>query len=215
MARKVGVLGSGQVGQVLARGFRAKGYEVTIGTRAPAKLAEFASAHGVRVASFQDAARFGEILVLAVKGTAAVETLASVPEDALSGKIVIDTTNPIADAPPEDGVLRLFTGPNESLMEKLQAAHPRARLVKAWNSIGNALMVDPRVPGGPPTMFLCGDDATARAEVAGILREFGLEPEDVGGARSARALEPLVQLWCLPGFLRNDWTHAFKLLKLS
>ena len=213
MAEKVGVLGSGIVAQVLAAGFAGKGYAVRMGSRDPEKLAAFAREHHVGCGTFAEAAAFGEILVLAVKGTAALEALALAGDGALGDKVVIDTTNPIDDRPPERGVLRFFTGPNDSLMERVQAAHPRARFVKAWNSVGSAFMVDPKLPGGPPTMFFCGDDAAARERVAGILRQFGWEPEDVGSAVAARALEPLCQLWCLPGFLRNSWTHAFKLLK--
>lgn len=210
---RVGVLGSGPVAQVLAEGFARKGHEVRIGSRDPGKLRAFATRTGVAAGTFAEVAAFGEVLVLAVKGTAAEEALRLAGHGALAGKVVIDTTNPIADAPPDNGVLRLFTGPNDSLMERLQAAVPSARFVKAWNSIGSAFMVDPRLPGGPPTMFVCGDDEAARGEVSRILRDFGWEVEDVGGVQSARALEPLCQLWCAPGFLRNEWTHAFKLLK--
>jgi predicted dinucleotide-binding enzyme len=213
MAAKVGVLGSGIVAQVLAAGFSKKGYEVRMGSRDPGKLAVFAREHRLAAGTVAEAAVSGEILVLAVKGSAAIEALALAGDEALADKIVIDTTNPIEDRPPERGVLRFFTGPNDSLMERLQAAHPRARFVKAWNSVGNAFMVDPELPGGPPTMFFCGDDARAKERVAGILRQFGWEPEDVGSAASARALEPLCQLWCLPGFLHDSWSHAFKLLR--
>lgn len=214
-SRKVGVLGSGQVAQVLAEGFARHGYSVQIGSREPQKLAAFGVKHGIATGNFSETASFAEIIVLAVKGTAAEEALKLVGEGALSNKVVIDTTNPIADAPPEHGVLRYFTSANESLMERLQAAFPSARLVKAWNSVGNAFMINPTFPGGPPTMFICGNDAAAKTEVAAILRQFGWEPEDVGHVESARPLEALCQLWCAPGFLRHQWTHAFKLLRLS
>jgi predicted dinucleotide-binding enzyme len=213
MKKKIGVVGSGQVAQVLAAGFRSKGHEVRIGSRDPRKLAAFSEKSGVPATTFSDAAAFGEIVVLAVKGTAALDVLRGIGAPAISGKIVIDTTNPIADAPPIQGVLRFFTGANESLMEKLQAGFPQTRFVKAWNSVGNAHMVDPQFPGGPPTMFYCGNDEAAKSEVAKILEAFGWEAEDVGRMESARALEPLCQLWCAPGFLRNEWGHAFKLLK--
>ena len=208
------MLGSGPVAQALAGGFARKGHDVRIGSRDPGKLREFATKAGIQEGTFADVARFGEILVLAVKGSAAEQALRLAGHDDLAGKVVIDTTNPIADDPPDNGVIRFFTGANDSLMERLQAAVPAARFVKAWNSIGNAFMVDPQLPGGPPTMFVCGNDAAAKAEVSRILRDFGWEVEDVGGVHSARALEPLCQLWCAPGFLRNQWTHAFKLLKL-
>ena len=132
----------------------------------------------------------------------------------LRGKLVLDTTNPIAEEPPVDGVLRFFTGPNDSLMERLQAAFPEARFVKAFNSVGNALMVNPSFPGGKPTMFYCGNDAPAKEVVARIIEQFGWEGADMGTAVAARALEPLCQLWCIPGLRENRWTHAFRLLRL-
>lgn len=197
MAKKVGILGKGEVGIALAEGFRKKGHEVRIAGRA-------------ELASVAD---FGEILVLAVKGTAAVAALQAAGSSSLAGKVVIDATNPIADEPPEGGILRFFTGPNDSLMERLQAAHPAARFVKAFNSVGSSLMVEPKLAGGRPTMFVCGNDADAKREVTAILDAFGWDAEDIGGAEGARAIEPLCQLWCAPGFLRNDWRHAFKVLR--
>ncbi len=211
---KIGVLGSGPVGQVLADGFLKHGHEVMRGSRDPGKLAAWKSAAGPKAATgtFAEAARFGEVVVLAVKGTAAgaaVDACAG----ALDGKVVIDTTNPIADAPPEKGVLSFFTGPNGSLLEALQARAPNARFVKAFSCVGNSLMVNPQLPGGRPTMFVCGDDAGAREQVGRILDAFGWEVEDLGAAVAARAIEPLCILWCIPGFLRNDWAHAFKVLR--
>jgi predicted dinucleotide-binding enzyme len=214
MSKRVGVLGSGQVAQVLAAGFKKHGHEVEIGSRDAAKLAEYGTKNGIAAGDFASSAAFGEIVVLAVKGTAAVSALALAGDANLAGKIVIDATNPIADEPPQNGILRYFTGPNDSLMERLQAAHPRARLVKAWSSVGNAFFVDPVFPGGPPTMFICGNDAAAKAEVSALLRVFGWGAEDIGPVEGARAIEPLCQLWCAPGLQRNQWTHAFKLLKL-
>jgi predicted dinucleotide-binding enzyme len=210
---KFGVLGSGPVGQVLARGLKAKGYEVKIGSRSPQKLAEFSAASGVVSGTFGDVARWAESLVLAVQGRAAQDVLRLAGAANLKGKVVLDTTNPIGEEPPEQGVIRFFTGPNESLMERLQRAYPDARFVKVFNSVGNALMVDPALPGGKPTMFYCGDDAEAKRIVARVIEQFGWEPADMGGAPAARALEPLCQLWCIPGFLENRWSHAFKLLR--
>jgi hypothetical protein len=214
MSKRVGVLGSGQVAQVLAAGFKKHGHEVSIGSRDAAKLAEYGAKNGIAAGDFAAAAAFGEIVVLAVKGTAAVSALALAGDANLAGKIVVDATNPIADEPPQNGILRYFTGPNDSLMERLQAAHPAARLVKAWSSVGNGFFVNPVFPGGPPTMFICGNDAAAKAEVTAILQVFGWGAEDIGPVEGARAIEPLCQLWCAPGLQRNQWTHAFKLLKL-
>ncbi len=210
--KKIAVLGSGVVGQVLADGFLKHGYEVMRGTREPQKLAAWKAGSKGQVGTFAEAARFGELAVLAVKGTAAEAAIAQC-DGALAGKPVIDATNPIADAPPEKGVLRYFTGPNESLMEKLQAGTPKARFVKAFSCVGNAFMVNPDFGGQKPTMFICGEDADAKRAVSTILDQFGWEVEDLGAAAAARAIEPLCMLWCIPGLTHNRWSHAFKLLK--
>jgi len=151
-------------------------------------------------------------VVLAVKGTAALDALRAAGPEPLAGKCVIDTTNPIADAPPVHGVLKYFTSLDDSLMERLQREFPAARFVKAFSCVGNALMVNPKLAGGPPTMFICGNDAAAKAEVTEILTQFGWEASDLGRIEAARAIEPLAMLWCIPGFLHNDWRHAYKVL---
>jgi 8-hydroxy-5-deazaflavin:NADPH oxidoreductase len=212
---KIGVLGSGEVAQTLGAGFLKKGHEVTMGSRDPSKLKDWQTTHpAARLGTFDEAARFGEVVVLAVKGTAAARALKAAGAPNLAGKTVIDVTNPIADdRPPVNGVLQFFTTMNESLMERLQKEFAEARLVKAFNSVGSALMVDPKLKGGTPTMFLCGNDEGAKRIVSQILYHFGWEPMDMGKAEAARAIEPLCMLWCIPGFLRNDWSHAFKLLR--
>jgi predicted dinucleotide-binding enzyme len=210
---KIGILGSGVVATVLAAGFIKHGYEVMLGTRSPAKLAEWAAKNRqANIGSFADAAKFGEVVVLAVKGSAAADALRLAGAGNISGKTVIDTANPIADAPPANGVLKFFTSLDESLMERLQREFANTRFVKAFNSVGNASMVDPQFKGGKPTMFICGDDQAAKKIVSNILDRFGWETADMGKAEAARAIEPLCMLWCIPGFLRNDWVHAFKLL---
>ena len=159
------------------------------------------------------AAAGADVVVLAVKGGAAAEALDLAGHANLAGKVIIDATNPIADAPPEDGVLRFFTSLDESLMERLQARVPAARFVKAFSCVGNAYMVDPQLPGGPPTMFICGDDAAAKATVRDLLTQFGWDTADMGTVKAARAIEPLCMLWCIPGLRGGPWTHAFKLLR--
>jgi 8-hydroxy-5-deazaflavin:NADPH oxidoreductase len=211
--RTFGVLGSGEVGQALAKGLAALGHEVRIGTRTPGKLAKFSKSTAIREGTFQEVAAWGEAAVLAVLGTAALEAVALAGPENLQGKLVIDTTNPIGNEPPVDGVLRYFTGPNESLMERLQAAYPGISFVKAFNSVGSDLMVHPILSGGPPTMFYCGNDPAAKAVVGRLLEHLGWEGADMGGAIAARAIEPLAQLWCIPGFRENDWMHAFRLLR--
>ena len=211
--KRFGVLGSGDVGQALAKGFAANGSEVRIGTRSPGKLAKFCKSTGIREGTFQEVAAWGEAVVLAVLGKAALEALDLAGPRNLKGKLVIDTTNPITDEPPDDGVIRYFTGPNESLMERLQRAHPDVRFVKAFNSVGSDLMIHPLLSGGPPTMFYCGNDSAAKAVVAHLLEQVGWEPADMGSAAAARAIEPLAQLWCIPGFREDQWMHAFRLLR--
>jgi hypothetical protein len=210
---KIGVIGSGQVGETLANGFAKHGHEVMRGSRDPSKLGEWKRVAGdkAKTGTFEETARFGEIVVLAVKGKAAEEAL-SLCASALDGKVVIDTTNPIADAPPTNGVLSYFTGPNDSLLERLQKRTPKARFVKAFSSVGSALMVNPKLPS-KPTMFICGNDKAAKEQVRSILDDFGWETEDAGAVEAARAIEPLCILWCIPGLLKNDWTHAFKMLR--
>jgi len=215
MNKNIGVIGSGIVGQVLANGFIKHGYDVMIGTQDPAKHAMLKEKTGgkAQVGSFEATARFGGIVVLATKGTAAEAAVRTAGISTLKGKTVIDATNPIADTPPVNGVLQYFTTMNDSLMEQLQRLVPGAHFVKAFSCVGNAFMVNPDFGGVKPTMFIAGNSEVAKAEVKGILDQFGWETEDLGKAEAARAIEPLCILWCIPGFLGNGWTHAFKLLK--
>jgi 8-hydroxy-5-deazaflavin:NADPH oxidoreductase len=211
---KIGILGSGDVAKALAAGFLRHDHQVTLGTRSPDKLAEWAQRNpAAAVTDVATAARFGNVVVLAVKGAAAADALRAAGAANLKGKTLIDATNPIAEAPPTHGVLKFFTTLDESLMERLQREFPEVRFVKAFNSVGNACMVDPKFKGGKPTMFICGNDEAAKRTVGGILSQFGWETADMGRAEAARAIEPLCMLWCIPGFLNNDWTHAFKLLR--
>lgn len=212
---KVGILGSGIVGQTLGAGFVKHGHQVMMGTRdlrGEEVRSWLAKTPGASAGSFADATRFGDVLVLAVSGRVVEKVIALAGPENFAGKTLMDATNPLADAPPVSGVLPYTTGPNESLGEKIQALLPQARVVKAFNSVGNARMVNPHYEQGTPTMFLCGDDEAAKARVSQFIRQFGWEPFDCGGIIAARALEPLCMLWCIPGFLRNQWTHAFKVL---
>jgi hypothetical protein len=210
---KVGVLGSGDVAKTLARGFLKHGHTVKVGSRNPAKLADWSGqARGSSVGTFAEAAEFGELVVLAVKGDAAAEALTLAGAKNLAGKTVIDACNPIENAPPDKGVLRFFTDINKSLMETLQGQFSEAHFVKAFNSVGFPCMINPEFAGGRPTMFICGNNEGAKKQVAQINEQFGWETADMGAAEAARAIEPLCMLWCIPGFTRNDWTHAFKLL---
>ena len=212
---KIGILGSGVVGRVLGAGFLKHGHQAMLGTRDPKKkeVADWVrDTPPSQAGTFKQTAQFGDILVLAALGRAVDEIIERAGPANFTSKTVIDATNPLADEPPVNGVLQYTTGPNESLGERIQATLPGARVVKAFNSVGNALMINPHFSQGTPTMFYCGNNEEAKAEVAEIIRQFGWEPYDCGAIVSARALEPLCMLWCLPGFLRNDWQHAFRML---
>lgn len=212
--KKVGIIGSGNVGQALAKGFIDNGFEVTIASRSAEKRKELETQFKgkLKADTPQNAAKNNELIVFAVKGTMAKEALKEAGTENLSGKTVIDTTNPIADLPPVNGVIQYTTSINESLMEELQKAVPEANFVKAFSCSGNSNMVNPAFES-KPTMFICGNNEKAKEEVTEILGKFGWETEDMGAVEAARAIEPLAILWCIPGFTKNSWTHAFKLLK--
>jgi hypothetical protein len=210
---KVGVLGSGDVAKSLAEGFIKHGHQTMIGTRDAAKLAEWQRNHPkAQVGSFGETAAFGEVLALAVKGSVAADVLRLAGGANLEGKLVMDACNPIADAPPVNGVLKFFTTLDDSLMERLQREFPKVQFVKAFSSVGNGQFVNPQYKAGKPTMFICGNDDAAKVVTAQILEQFGWETADMGKVESARAIEPLCVLWCVLGFTKNEWTHAFKLL---
>jgi predicted dinucleotide-binding enzyme len=212
--KKVAVLGSGQVGDVLSNGFLTHGYPVMRATREPQKLQAWkAAATGeASVGTYAQAAAWADIVVLAVKGLVAEDVIDQCVPANLANKTIIDATNPIAGEPPDHGVIRYFTGANESLMERLQKKAPAAHFVKAFNSVGNAFMVNPKLES-TPTMFICGNDAGAKQETTEILTKFGWDTCDMGGVEGARPIESLCILWCIPGMLRNEWMHAFKLVK--
>jgi len=214
---KIGIIGSGVVGQVLAKAFNAEGHTVQLGTRNTSKeeAVKFKSDNPtITIGTFAETASTAELIVLAVGGTAALEAIVLAGKANFTGKVLIDATNPIAAEPPVNGVLKFFTDYNESLAEKIQSAIPDARVVKAFSCVGNAFMYKPKFPGGKPSMFIAGNDAEAKKTVTDILASFDWETEDMGAIEAARAIEPLCILWCLPGFTKNQWGHAFKLLKL-
>lgn len=211
--KKIGILGSGVVAQTLGAGFLKHGYQVMLGTSDINKLSDWQSRNpDSALASFEQAADFAEIIVLAVKGDAAITVLKSISAESLKGKVLIDTCNPIANEAPENGVLKYFSSINFSLLEDIQKNFPDVNVVKAFNSVGNNLMVNPKFEQGKPSMFICGNNANAKQEVSGILSQFGWDAIDMGAAEAARAIEPLCILWCIPGFINNTWSHAFKLL---
>ncbi|QQS50163.1 MAG: NAD(P)-binding domain-containing protein [Bacteroidota bacterium] len=213
--KKIGIIGSGIVAQTLGSGFAKHGFEVMLGTRDTSKLIEWKSKEGqnVNIGSFEQAAKFGDMIVLAAKGTVAKEALKMAGAAHLRGKTIIDATNPIADSAPENGVLKFFTNLDKSLMEDLQEAFPEANFVKAFNSVGSPFMVNPPFKE-KPTMFIAGNNDASKKEVTYLNELFGWETEDMGDAAGARAIEPLCMLWCIPGLRENRWNHAFRLIKV-
>ena len=212
--KKIGIIGSGAVAQALGSGFIKQGYEVMLSSRDLSKLLVWKEKNGTKAhtGSFEDAAKFGKLVVLAVKGSAAADAIEEAGPQNLQWKTVIDTCNPIADAPPEDGVLKYFTTHDESLLERLQTQFPEIHFIKAFNSVGNAYMVDPPF-AEKPTMFICGNNDAAKEQVKAILTEFGWDIADMGKAVAGRAIEPLCMLWCIPGMLKGEWNHAFRMMK--
>jgi predicted dinucleotide-binding enzyme len=212
----IGILGSGGVAETLAAAFASEGYKVMLGTRDPAKLKDFVAKHEhVTAGSVEEAAKFGSIIVLAVKGGDGVPlaTLNAAGKANLGSKVLLDACNPIGGAP-DRGVLPFVSFPEGSLGEHLQAHFPDVRLVKCWNTVGASRMYKPKFENDArPTMPLCGNDAAAKAAAAEILDKFGWDSKDFGTVHSSGPVEALCQLWCLLGFSFNQWTHAFKLLE--
>jgi len=208
----VGILGSGDVGKALARGFILLGHEVKIGSRDPEKLREWVESAGERASSgtFEETAKFGDLLVLATLGAAVENAIDLAGKANFDGKVVIDTTNPLDFS---SGGPQLSIGFNDSLGERVQRRIPKARVVKAFNTVGNAHMVKPDFPGGPPTMFIAGNEDESKRLVSQICEHFGWDISDLGGIESSRYLEPMCLAWVLHGIHSKSWNHAFKLLK--
>jgi len=208
---RVGILGSGDVGKTLAGGFAGLGHEVKIGSRDPGKLEDWLEKTGPKASAgtFAEAAAFGEILVLSTLwgGTEHAIQLAEVEN--FAGKVVIDTTNPLSF----EGGPHLAIGHTDSGGEQVQRWLPAARVVKAFNMVGYAHMVHPDFPGGPPDMFICGNDDEAKKTVTGILKDFGWPAIDIGGIEGSRLLEPMCILWVAYGARTGGWNHAFKMLR--
>jgi predicted dinucleotide-binding enzyme len=213
--KRVGVLGSGQVGRRLAAGFRSRGHDVMIGSRDPAKpeLREWLSGDGagVQAGTFAQTAAHGEIAVLAVLGNAAEQAIAAAGPENFSGKVVIDAMNPLDFSrgfPPSLAI----TG-EDSLGERVQRALPDAKVVKAFNTIGSAYFVDPSFAEGRPTMLIAGNDDQAKRIVGDVLADFGWpDPVDIGGIEGSRELEAICIAWVKIGGARGAWDHGFKLV---
>lgn len=211
---RIGILGTGDVGRVLGSGFASLGHEVTIGSRTPQKpeVKEWLKAAGPKASagSFAEAAAFGEMAVLATLWIGTENAIKLAGPQNLAGKIVIDATNPLDFSA---GAPRLSIGHADSAGETVQRWLPQAKVVKAFNHVGNAHFINPRFPDGPPTMFICGNDDGAKKTVTGFLDGFGWSVIDLGGIEGSRLLEPLAMLWITHGIRTNTWSHAFKLLR--
>ncbi|MCU1279919.1 MAG: putative dinucleotide-binding enzyme [bacterium] len=199
--QRVGILGTGDVGKALGRGFASRGCDVKIGSRT--KKGE--------LVTFEEAAQHGEIIALALRWDGAENALKLADPKNFAGKVVIDATNPFkhVDGRPA-GMERGFS---DSGGEQVQRWLPDAKVVKAFNIVGNALMVDPKLPGGPPTMFIGGNDEGAKKVVTDILTDFGWETIDLGGIEASRMLEPMCLVWVTSAMKSGKWMQAFKMLR--
>jgi predicted dinucleotide-binding enzyme len=209
---RVGILGSGEVGQRLGDGFLKLGHSVMIGSRSPDKLKAWVEKSGKKASagSFAETASFGDALVLATLWTGTKDAISMAGEPSFAGKTVIDVTNPLdfSSMPP-----KLLIAGNDSAGETVQRMLPNAKVVKSFNIIGNPFMVNPEFPGGRPTMFICGNDDAAKKFVYDVAFAFGHEPVDIGGIENSRLLESLAMLWIVHYFRTNSGNHAFKLLR--
>ncbi len=212
---RVGTLGTGDVGRVLGAGLVSLGHEVKIGSREPRgpKVEEWISktGRGASGGTFAEAAAFGEVIVLATLWSGTENAIRLAEPKNFVGKTVIDATNPLVFTPNAPPALAL--GHTDSGGEQVQRWLPGAHVVKAFNIVGNAHMVHPQFPGGPPDMFICGNDEAAKKAVTEILNGFGWPAIDFGGIEGSRLLEPLCILWVLYGMRTGGWNHAFKMLR--
>jgi len=212
---KVAILGSGGVGQDLGLGFIGLGHDVKMGSRNPAKdeIKAWLAKAGKKASAgtFGEAAAFGEMAVLATQWSGTENAIKLAGPDNLAGKLVIDTTNPLLFRP--KALPELAVGGQDSAGEQVQRWLPKARVVKAFNTVNHAHMVKPSFPGGPPDMFSCGDDGAAKKLVAGICRDFGWGVIDMGGIRAARLIEPLALIYIQNAIRTENWDRAFKLLR--
>jgi 8-hydroxy-5-deazaflavin:NADPH oxidoreductase len=209
---KIGIIGSGGVGQALAQDLTALGHQVTIGTRSPEKLAEFVAANPtVKIGSFADAAQFGESVMLATHWSGTQNALELAGAAHLAGKVVWDITNPLDFS---SGKPELALGFNTSAGEQVQSWLPDSKVVKALNIITAANMLKPSNVGGNPDMFIAGNDAAAKKQVTALLEGVGWGVVDLGDISKSRLLEPLAMIWITHGF-NSGWkisNHAFKLI---
>ena len=210
---KVGVIGSGSVARDLGKGFAGRGDELKLGSRSPEKLDDWVAEVGgdASAGTMAEAAEHGELLVLAFKGTDTESAIVQAGAANFEGKVLIDPTNPLVFG---DGIPRLAYGPTDSGGEVLQRALPKTRVVKSFGIVNSGQMVDPEVDGGPPTMFVAGEDDDAKRQVTEILSDFGWSDVfDLGGIEASREMESLCVLWCRVAIPTQQWQAAFRLLR--
>jgi len=210
---RIGMLGSGRVGRTLGKGLADRGHEVTMGTRDPHSeaVAGWLAAAGddAKATSYAEAAAWCELAVFVPVWEHAYDVVALSGPDNLAGKVVIDVTNPLGTV---SGAMGILFPPPDGAGAHLQAWLPGSHVVKAFNMVGVELMVDPQLRGGPPTMFVCGDDEGAKSVVAEVLRSLGWEHVDLGGIDQSGYVEALAYVWIRYGRLTGEWDHAFKML---
>jgi predicted dinucleotide-binding enzyme len=213
MNKKIGILGTGDVGKALGNAFLKTGHSVRMGSRSATneKALAWARQGGPEASTgtFAETAFWADGIVLATLGSATEGVLMQVGSVGFENKVVLDTTNPLKF---DTGKPELYLGHDDSLGERVQALLPRARVVKAFNTVGNAHMYKPDFPGGPPDMFIAGNDEEAKKETGIMLREFGWGVVDLGGIEASRYLEPMCMAWVLYGTKTGGWNHAFKML---
>lgn len=212
---RIGVIGSGAVGRVLGAGFAGLGHEVMLGSRNPDKeeVRAWLEQTGAWVGTFDEVASFAEVVVLATLWEGTENAIWLAGPGNFAGKVVMDATNPLdfsGGMPP-----KLAVGHTDSGGERVQRWLPESSVVKAFNTVGNEHMTNPDFPGGPPDMFICGDDEVAKQTVSGLVKSLGWSVVDIGGIEGARYLEPLAMVWVVYLFRTESPDHAFKLLRKS
>jgi predicted dinucleotide-binding enzyme len=229
MARNIGILGTGVVAQTIAAKLNELGYQITMGTRDVTKtqaLTErnqyggppFTEWHQqykkIKLGTFADAAKFGEVVFNCIKGDAALEALKLLKADIIRNKVVVDISNPLdfsKGMPPS--LVSQWTNTN-SLGEEIQAAIPEANVVKALNIVNCEVMVNARKTGGDPTMFIAGNNPRAKEEVKKILIQFGwTDIIDLGDISGARGMEMLLPIWLRVWAATQNGYFGFKIVR--
>ena len=210
----VGIIGSGTVGRRLGLGFIGLGYNVKIGSRDTSKLNDWIEHAGPNssAGSFEETAKFGDILVLATAWEGTVNAVDMAGKDNFKGKILIDVTNPLdfSQGPPP----KMAVNKGNSGGEQIQNMLPETKVVKAFNTVSAYIMINPKLEEGDPDLFIAGNDNEAKKFVTSVAKGFGWESIiDTGDISESFWLEAIAMIWINYGFRYNCWTHAFKLLK--